>query len=534
VKNIYRKGIYFGVLFLVFAGIISCEEDFTDIRSGVVSNTKFSTNDTILEVLVSNAGIENIRGDGLELGGAPFFGLQGQYLLGTYINGEYENIEASIVSQININSALKLASYDNPDGLLYETIIDTAFLRLPYHATLISNDSRPIYELDSLTGNSDLPFTLNIYELETYLNTLNPADPTKINEFLSDREYEINSNPLTAVENMDFAPTENDTLVIIKRRNSLGDLYKTDTIRYSANAGGGAPLPMAIIPLKKSFVKEVFLDNYETPNFESQSNFNNYFRGIVIDAKEKTHASGERGGALISFSLNSTGVATTSSLIEVYYTNTFFKSNSTEIDTVITNTHTFQLGGIINGKYKSNNKMYPVNNEVKLQGAAGSEAKIEILKGTQLTDLRDKNWLINDAALTFYINQDSDTTNTANQLYLYKRGEDLNSNPISSHIKDIFTEGLASFGGFLEKEEDKKDHYTFRITDYLSDILSGETDYNPPLRLKVYNTSDTQITDTIFKNYNWNPKSISILNGDENLNGVRRAQLKISYTEKNN
>ena len=153
-KNIYRKGICFGVLCLVFAGIISCEEDFTDIRSGVVSNTKFSTNDTILEVLVSNAGIENIRGDGLELGGAPFFGLQGQYLLGTYINGEYENIEASIVSQININSALKLASYDNPDGLLYETIIDTAFLRLPYHATLISNDSRPIYEFPVTESNS--------------------------------------------------------------------------------------------------------------------------------------------------------------------------------------------------------------------------------------------------------------------------------------------------------------------------------------------------------------------------------------------
>ena len=103
---------------------------------------------------------------------------------------------------------------------------------------------------------------------------------------------------------------------------------------------------MAIIPLKKSFVKEVFLDNYETPNFESQSNFNNYFRGIVIDAKEKTHASGQRGGALISFNLNSTGVGATSSLIEVYYTNTFFKSNSTEIDTVITNTHAFKLGGI--------------------------------------------------------------------------------------------------------------------------------------------------------------------------------------------
>ena len=534
-KNIFRKSTYFGVLFLVFAGVISCEEDFIDIRSGVVSNTKFSTNDTILEVLVSNAPIENMRADALSLSGTPFFNRQGQYLLGAYINDQYENIEASIVSQISINSSLVLMSYNNPDTLLFETTIDTAFLRLPYHATLSSNGSRPIYELDSVTGNQELPFTLNIYELDTYLNTLNPEDPTKTNMFLSDHEYTTKPTSLTAVENMDFMPTANDTLVIIKRRNSLGAVHAIDTIRYTAATNTEVPLPMAIIPLKKSFVKEVFLDNYGTANFDSQSNFNNYFRGIVIDAKEKTHASGEKGSALIAFNLRSTGTGATSSLIEVYYTNTFFSSNGTEIDTVIKNKHTFQLGGVINSKYKSNNKVYPLNNEVKLQGAAGSEAKIELLNGTQLTDLRAKNWLINDAALTFYINQDSDTTNVASQLYLYKRGESLNSSAVTtSHIKDILSEGIVSFGGFLERENNKKDHYTFRITDYLSDILSGATDYNPPLRLKVYNTSDTQITDTIFKNYNWNPKTISILNGDENLNGVRRAQLKISYTKKNN
>ncbi|MFT5672410.1 MAG: hypothetical protein ACI9JT_001041 [Polaribacter sp.] len=533
-KNIFRKSTYYGVLFLVFAGIVSCEKDFTDIGSGVVSNTEFSTNDTIIEVLVSSVGIENVRADGLALSGTPFFGAQGQYLLGAYINDQYENIEASIVSQVVINTGLKLSSYEHPDGLDFETSIDTAFLRLPYHATLVSNDSRPIYTLDSVIGNQELPFTLNIYELETYLNTLNPADPTKTNSFFSDQDYDTNSTTLAAVEDMDFMPTANDTLLIIKRRNSLGALHTTDTIRYTASANTEIPLPMAIIPLKKSFVKEVFLDNYGTANFDSQNNFNNYFRGIVIDAKEKTHVSGEKGGALIAFNLRSTGIGASSSLIEVYYTNTFFKSNTREIDTVITKAHTFQLGGIMNSKYSSNNRVYPVNKEVKLQGAAGSEAKIEILNGSQLSELRAKNWLINDAALTFYINQDSDTTNTASQLYLYKRGEDLNSNPISSHIKDILSEGAASFGGLLERENNKKDHYTFRITDYLSDILSGQTDYNPPLRLKVYNTSDTQITDTIFRNYNWNPKAISILNGDENLNGARRAQLKISYSKKNN
>tara|TARA_R110002049_G_scaffold81404_3_gene206976 strand:+ start:3659 stop:5260 length:1602 start_codon:yes stop_codon:yes gene_type:complete len=531
VKNIFRKSTYFGVLFLVFAGIISCEEDFTDIKSGVVSNTKFSTNDTILEVFVSNATIDNVRADGLELLASPYFGLQGQYLLGAYISDEYENIEASIVSQININTDLELVSYENPDELEFETTIDTAFLRLPYHSTLISNTDRPVYSLDSVIGNQELPFTLNIYELETYLNTLNPADPTKTNKFLSDAVYEAKTTSLTAVENMDFTPSASDTLVIVKRRNSKGDIHQIDTLRYTASTATEIPLPMAIIPLKESFVKEVFLDNYDTPNFDSQNNFNNYFRGIVIDAKEKVHASGEKGGALIAFNLRSSSVAALNPLIEVYYTNTFFKKNTTEIDTVITKTHTFQLGGIINSKYKSNNKVYPTNNEVKIQGAAGSEAKVEILSATQLTDLKNKSWLINDASLTFYINQSSDTVSAPSKLHLYKRGEDLSGNPILSYVKDSYSEP-STFGGELIREDDKKDRYSFRITDYVSDLLSGESNYNPALRLKVFNNTDGQITDTIYRRYNWNPKAVSILNGDKTLNGVRRAQLKISYSKK--
>lgn len=532
-KNIFRKNAYFGVLLLVLAGVISCEKDFTDINSGVVSNTKFTTNDTILEVLVSNAPIDNVKADGLELLSSPYFGLQGQYLLGTYINDEYEKIEASIVSQISIDPELEIVSYENPDNLAYETTIDTAFLRLPYHSTLVSNTDRPVYTLDSIVGNQELPFTLNIYELDTYLNTLNPEDPTKTNSFFSDATYQTKSTPLTIEEDMDFKPNPNDTLVIVKRRNSLGAIHQTDTIRYTSSAASEIGLPMAIIPLDETFVKETFLDNYGTSNFDSQNTFNNFFRGIVIEAKEKVHDSGEEGGSLIAFNLRSSATAALNPLIEVYYTNTFFKANSTEIDTVITKTHTFQLGGIINSKYAVNNKVYPANNEVKIQGAAGSEANVEILQGNQISVLKNKEWLINDATLTFYINQSSDTVTAPNRLHLYKRGVSATGKPILSHVKDSYSES-ATFGGNLVKENSKKDNYVFKITDYVSDLLSGETNYNPTLRLKVFNNTDAQIADTTYTRYNWNPKSVSILNGDESLNGARRAQLKISYSKKKN
>ncbi|WP_158211821.1 DUF4270 family protein [Polaribacter tangerinus] len=530
-RKILRKSTYLGVLLLGLASIVSCEEDFTNINSGVVTNTKFTTNDTILDVVVTNAPIERLRADGLALNQTPFFGFQGQYLLGTYISDSYENIEASIVSQVNINPDLSLTSYANPDNLSVQTSIDTAFIKLPYQVTLESRTTRPVFKLDSVIGDTSLPFTLNIYELETYLNNLNPLDPSKVNYFATDEVYQTKNTSLTAVDNMDFMPNPNDTLVIIKRRNSLGDLHDTDTIKYTTSSD--LPFPMAIIPLKETFVKEVFLDNYNTPNFASQDAFNNYFRGIILEAKEKTHASGKRGGSLISFNLRNSSSESLRPLIEVYYTNTYFKANSSQIDTVIKQKHTFQLGGIINNSYKMNHKTYPANNQVVLQGAAGSEAKVEILSTAQIAALRSKNWLINDAELTFYINQASDTSNVANQLYLYKRGEDANGKIVASHVKDILSEGIVSFDGRLRRENNKKDRYIFGISDYLSDILSGATSYNPPLRLKVYNSSDTQITDTIFTNYNWNPKAVSILNGDETLNGERRAKLKISYTVKN-
>lgn len=484
---------------MLFAGVVSCEKDFTNIDSGVVGNTEFTTKDTILEVLVSNAPVDNVRADGLALNVTPYFGFQGQYLLGAYVNDQYETIEASIVSQVNIDTSLELASYDNPDGLIFETSIDTAFLRLPYHATLLSNTDRPVYQLDSVIGNKDLPFTLNIYQLETYLNSLDPTFPSKVNRFSSDEMYQFKSTSLTAEEDMDFAPTANDTLIIVKRRDSKGGLFRKDTIGYTSGTNSTVPLPVAIIPLKESFVKEVFLDNYDTSVFDSQNNFNTAFNGLVIEAKEKIHMSGEVGSALIAFNLRNSSIAALKPVIEVYYTNTYFKENSTEIDTIITQTHTYQLGGIINSKLSSKNKIYPVNNEVKLQGAAGSEAKVEILSGTQLTDLKDKNWLINDASLTFYINQSSDTTVAPSRLHLYKRGESTNGSPILSYVKDSYSEP-GTFGGSLTRQNNKKDSYKFRITDYVSDLLSGESEYNPPLRLKVYNNSDAQITDTIFKN----------------------------------
>jgi hypothetical protein len=300
-------------------------------------------------------------------------------------------------------------------------------------------------------------------------------------------------------------------------------VYKKDTIRLASNN------PFARIPLDEDKIKQLFVDKYETSDFDSQEAFNQYFKGLFIEA------SGAEG-SLISFNINSASVDLRPS-IEIHYTKTILKSGTTVIDT-LQKTNSFSLSSFSNSIYKMTEKTYPADKNIVLQGTAGSIAEVKILDGDQnnnnivdLEELRNKNWLINDASLTFYVNKDIvgyDTISSPYKLFLYKNGD------VNSQIKDLLSEGPASYGGVRELEDKKPNKYNFRITDYISDLLGGASSYNPALGLRVFNSIDLpqNAIDTIIKNYNWNPKTVTLLNHFP-ANGERRARLKISYTEKN-
>jgi len=115
---------------------------------------------------------------------------------------------------------------------------------------------------------------------------------------------------------------------------------------------------------------------------------------------------------------------------------------------------------------------------------------------------------------------------------MYRIVTDSSSPTGFSQIKDTYSE--TTFGGNLERDDNgRAEKYTFRITDYISDVISGEDDILPILKLKVHNSSDDPLSSTVFENYNWNPKAVTLLN-HEVINGDKRAVLKISYSEKKN
>jgi hypothetical protein len=87
-------------------------------------------------------------------------------------------------------------------------------------------------------------------------------------------------------------------------------------------------------------------------------------------------------------------------------------------------------------------------------------------------------------------------------------------------------------------EDGAPESYNFKITDYISNLLDGATEEFPTLELKVFNQitdvplSGAGVLDVNVKTYNWNPRSVLLLNGESAANGVGKAQLKISYTER--
>jgi len=527
VRKIIRRSVLVSILVCLSVAITSCEEDFTNINSNVLSNTKFNTNAVTVDIVAENSDLEKIQSDNISR-------QLGQYLLGVYASSDYEKLEASIVSQIQIPTGLQVIDDDNIYGAdtIVVTKIDTVFLKIPYQVVLNSDNTG--YDLDSIIGNQTEAFTLNVYRSNTYLNLYNPLDPTKINSFYSNDDFEKTGTALNSEINYQFKPNYEtvdgelvpvDTMFVVKRRLFNDDVATQDTIKVYSSTTSTLPVPFARIPLDEEKIKELFLDKYETGEFDSQEAFNDYFRGLILEATGNE-------GSLISFNFNNTATSLNPSL-EIYYTNTVLKAGNTILDT-ITNNNSFPLSGFRVNTFKMEEKTYPVNDEIKIQGTAGSEANITLFNEAKVNELKENNWLINDASLTFYINQSADTLNVPERLYLYKTYNGATSTTFSQ-IKDATSE--ASFGGIegeLERDANGKvEKYTFRITDYVSDILNDEIAYSANLRLKVYNPTDlpTTTTDTIFRNFSWNPKAVTLFN-NTTVDEAKKAVLKISYTEK--
>jgi hypothetical protein len=554
--NIFKKHTYVGVLFLSLAGIVSCEKDFTDIGTGVISNTEFSTGEVVLELEIIQNNITSVRADNISLNTLE------EYWLGVYNTPYAEKIEAGFVSQLSLPSDLVVSEASiNDTTTVYS--LDKVILKIPYTSVFVSKeaDGKSKFRLDSILGNPSIPTELEVYRNGTFINRLDPADPSKENSFSSDFVYQ--EEELLTAAGFTFKPSAVDTVFYFNRADRSIALNSATSIQDTLKLSTASSLaaPFLAIPLDLDEMKRLFWDKFEDPDFSSSAEFQTYFKGIILKTKGAD-------GALVPINLASESTPS----IDFFYAKTILKGSDVIENT--TSTYSFPLSNARSSTYTMSPASMSVPNEnFIIQGTAGASATVKIL-GVNLLELENSNpldpileykdkdvnndgfldleelasltdeinqegLLVNDALLTFYVNTvaSPDADILPQKLLIYKNIE-MNGRVTPTHIEDSYTE-FASFGGGLLLDEDgTPERYNFKVTDYISNLLDGTNDDLPTLELKVFNkATDLPVNgsgalDVSVKTYNWNPRAVLLLNGDNTTNGVKKAQLKISYTEK--
>ena len=355
------------------------------------------------------------------------------------------------------------------------------------------------YEIDSIYGNPEARFRIKVHELTYYLSSLDPD-----NNFESSLEYFSNTNYI----DQGFYSSElfNDEVEL--NYDELRIYYTEDDKETEDKIEDSTDVRLRYSPrirlkLESSFFQEKVIDAEGSSYLRNSDNFKEYFKGIIIDAENFSE------DIFLLLNLNAAD-------IKINYEYDFYEHYGNDVDEddeIIKKSSTFiiNIGGvrvntIENTGYESSisspiseSETFQPQEKIVIQGGhfyaqINLFDKMNLDDNDQIYQLRTKtNWLINEANLIFYVDQDAIDLNNERmlkmvpeRLYLYN----LNSGePITDYYNDTSINLQATnankiiYGGFLELDSnDKPWRYKFRITNHINNLIKNDS-VNRPLAL---------------------------------------------------
>ena len=402
-------------LLFLFVLLISCDKDFNSLDSEVIGDDHFDLElyDEATVVAYSKAtGV--VQTNNLPLNA-----------LGIYKNDFFGTTKAHFVTQVELGS-------ENP-SFGFNPIIDSVYLYVPYFTELKSTETsgERVYELDSIYGNAETgKFRLKVLENGYYLRDLDPEDNLQSSQkyFNDDKATKIDPFKGSELLNNSSNVAQNDQFYFSKKELYI---YKTNGAGLYVDSNGAVlsdqnnvtlrvikerKTPGMWLDLKNSFFQQKILDAASTANLFSNNAFKNYFRGLLFEVEEINPDQGAL--AVLDFSKaelkilykaaseavsveNPTPTRTrrTFSLKMGYNASTTLRNNSINL-LEYNNSTEYDAGLAGSNEVLGSDRLY-------VKGGNGSVAFIDLFTPTELETLRNniatKNWLINDAKLTFYI-----------------------------------------------------------------------------------------------------------------------------------
>lgn len=509
IKNLLPKA---GAILIIIIAMASCQEDISSIGSEILGS---ETPNGILydsaTVVSYSKKLPPVQSNRLPV-----------YQFGVYNDPVYGKSTANLLSQLTLEV--------NDPKFGDSVVVDSVYLYLPYFSNATTVDSTTTYTLDSIYGNS--PININISRSNYFLRNFDPDTGFEdFQNYYSDQGPLFKSylvDELASVNN--FIPTANGFVFNKGEENEekLG--------------------PGLRVKLNSTYFEQKIIEMEGTPELRNSNNFKDYFRGIYFDV-----TSNNADGSLFLFDASKA------------YISIYFSRNKANAPNEREN-KTFKLnfGGINVNTFKNELPQSiktaledpdTENGEENLyiRGGDGIISVVELFGpdvnqnglADELEKLRQKNWLINEANLIFYVNQDltKGGKTEPERIIIY----DLkNSNVLLDYTMDL-TNGLDPIDalnvhlGRLERGNDENgDYYKLRITNYISSIINDGAE-NVPLGVivsqNVLNRTTQELLNPIPPSIEQVPSSAvispegTVLYGNKATNLEKRLKLQIYYTE---
>lgn len=512
IKNLFPIA---GAIFFIVIAFSSCQEEITTIGSEVlgieVPNGILDDSQTLIAYSRKLGPVQSNR--------LP------SYQFGVYNDPVYGKSTANLLSQVLLQS--------NDPKFGENAIVDSVFVYLPYYSTETTVDSVTTYKLDSIYG--EKPINISILQSNYFLREYDPS--SGFEEFQD--YYTTQGETFEQYLGAELATVENF-------------VPKADGYIFNKGEENEEKLaPGLRVKLDSTFFQTNLIDMEGTPELRNSNNFKNFFRGLYFQVSSPTN-----DGSLFIFDA-------TKAYVTIHYS--FDKEDEPEVrDNAI-----FRLnfnGGISVNTFENqvpqqilnaveNPNTETGNENLYVRGGDGIISVVELFgkdnNGNGIADdletLRDKKWLINEANLIFYVNQDLMVSGATEpeRIIIY----DLkNSNVLADYSLDP-TNGLepvnalnGHYGRLQRGSDGKGTYYKLKITNHISNLINKDS-VNVPLGIVISQNVLTRTTQKLQNPLRPSIKEIpsgtvvspegTILYGNATPNQEKRLKLQIYYTEPN-
>ncbi|MRT16201.1 DUF4270 domain-containing protein [Vitellibacter sp. q18] len=499
------------VLFLIIA-LSSCQEDVSSIGSEILGE---ETPNGILDD--SHTLVSYSR----KLGPVQSNRLP-SYQLGVYNDPVYGKSSVSLLSQLTLQ-LIDPKFGENP-------LLDSVYVYLPFYSTGTTVDSVTTYTLDSIYGST--PINVDVFSSNYFLRDYDPnSNFQKLQDYYTDQGTVFQQNLGTQLgAAVNYVPSDKGFVL----RKGTDDEEQLG--------------PGLRIKLDSTFFQNNVLNMEGTEELRNNNNFKNFLRGIYFQVSSPTN-----DGSLFIFDQTKANVS-------IYYSS----EDETNPDDRENKVYKLNFGGICVNTFENelspqiqtaleNPNIETGEENLYLRGGDGIISVVELFGkdldnngvADELQVLRDKKWIINEANLIFYVNQDLMTGGATEpeRIMIY----DLkNSNVLADYLVDQ-TNGLEPINAFsnhfgrLERGSDGNGkYYKMRITDHISNLINKDST-NVPLGIVVSQNVAIRTTQNLKNPMEPNIEQVpsgmlvspegTILYGNATANEEKRLKLQIYYTE---